>query len=143
MPREKTELMSCKHQMEQRIHSLWEVGGPVGMHLSGQRDLCFLGRHGLVLAGSGNITLSLFTGTKEGYGPPASVPRWREHAATLPSIMDRSRNEENGGFRKCLSRLLFVLSLHALSRQNYLQAFGNKVASGDLCKLEHARFLCI
>lgn len=39
-------LMSNEGQMEQQIHSLLKAGGPVGMHLCQQRDLCFLWSHG-------------------------------------------------------------------------------------------------
>lgn len=39
--------------------------GPVGAHLSQQRDVCFLSSHGPVLG----VSFSLFIGTKEGYGP--------------------------------------------------------------------------
>lgn len=75
--------------MEQRIYSLLEEAGPVGMHLSQQRDLCFLQSHSLIVTGSRNITLSLFTGLAEGYSTLLVTLSGREHSATYPSILDQ------------------------------------------------------
>ena len=67
-----------------------EEAGPIGMHLSKQRDLCFLQSHSLILAGSRNITLSLFTGPTEGHGPLILLHIGRGQMATLPCILDQS-----------------------------------------------------
>lgn len=76
VPREKSELISHKGQMEQGTHSLLEEAGAVGMRLSLQRDLCFLRSHGLVLAGSEYHTPSVYW-THRRVRPPASAPQWK------------------------------------------------------------------
>ena len=55
--------------------------GPVGMHLSQQRERCFLSSHGLVLASSGNIAQSVYW--NQGRIWPLLLPLGgKEHAAT-------------------------------------------------------------
>lgn len=65
-----------------------EESGPIGTHLSKQRDLCFL--QSLILAGSRNITLSLFTGPTEGHGLLILPLTGTGQMATLLSILDQT-----------------------------------------------------
>ena len=55
-----------------------------------ERDICFLQSHSLILAGSRNITLSVFTGPTEGHSPLILPHIGRGQMATLPSILDQS-----------------------------------------------------